>query len=1717
MNVSLQTSNTNMQQSNSFKLRLVCFLLIVSWRVSAQAVVTAHYDNARTGQNVSEVLLTPSNVNSSSFGKLFSVPVDGFVYAQPLYLPNLTISGKGNHNVVFVATEHDSVYAFDADTNGGVSASPLWKASLFDSAHGAASGARPATSTDVGTSDIVPEIGITGTPVIDVNSGTIYVVSKTVENGVFVQRLHALDVASGQEKFAGPVVLQASVPGTGNGSSGGFLHFDPKWAHNRPGLLLLNGIVYLGFGSHGDNGPWHGWILGYNAKTLAQTGALCTTPNGIGSGIWMSGAGLAADVVDSVNHPYGRMFIPTGNGSYDASTPYGSNMDFGDDELRLDLTGGVPTVVDAFTPSNQLSLDQSDEDFGSGGALLLPDQSVGGHKHLLLQVGKPHALYLIDRDTLGGYNSTDNIVQELQGQTVGSYGAPAYWNGNVYAWGITDQLKMYSLVNGKLSTQPVSVSSETFGYPGATPVISANGASNGIVWAVQTDAYGYNGPAVLVAHSATNVANTLYSSAQNSTRDNPGNSVKYAVPMVTNGKVYVGTQSQLSVYGLLGAQQQTAAPDFTPASQSFSGTLSVSLTDNTTGATIYYTTDGSTPSQASALYTGPIGVTTTTTIKAIASASGYLQSAVSSATYTLQNQTATPVFAPAAGTYVSAQSVTISDATSGAAIRYTTDGSTPTAASALYSGAITVSASKTLKAIAIASGLTNSTVATASYTIQSSGTGINFGNGFASALSTMTFNGSTKLDDSRLQLTDAGANEASSAFYNTPFNIQSFTNDFNFQLSSATADGFTFTIQANSPTALGPPGGGLGYGPLNAGGTGGIPNSIAIKFDFFNNLGEGSNSTGLYKNGASPTLPASDLTSSGINLASGDSMAVHMTYDGTTLTMTITDFVTNAKYSTSWPVNIPSVIGNNTAYLGFTGGTGGLTASQKILTWTFVSTAAGQTAAAPAFSPAGGTYSSAQSVTMSDATSGAVIHYTTDASTPTASSPVYTAPVNVSATTTLKAIAVASGYTNSAVTNATYTIQATAAATPVFSPAGGAYTSAQSVLMSDATSGAVIHYTTDASTPTASSPVYTAPVNVSATTTLKAIAVASGYNNSAVAAATYTIQSGGTTGINFGSGFSGATSTMTLNGGAQLDNTRLQLTNGTAGQATSAFFNTVQNIQSFTNDFTFQLSNATADGFTFTIQSNSPAALGPAGGGLGYGPHAVGGTGGIPNSVAVKFDIYNNGGEGSDSTGLYTNGASPTVPSNDLTGSGINLSGGDTMAVHMTYNGTTLAMTITDTVTNARYSTSWAVNIPGAVGASTAYIGFTAGDGGLTANQEILTWTFVTSGGGGGQTAATPAFSPAGGTYSSAQSVTISDATSGAIIHYTTDASTPTASSPTYSAPINVSAATTLKAIAVASGYSNSAVASATYTIQAAAAATPVFSPAGGTYTSAQSVTISDVTAGAVIHYTTDASTPTASSPVYSAPINVSVNATLKAIAIAGGYANSAIATAAYTIQSGTGGINFAGGFSGATSTMAFNGGAQLDTTRLQLTNGTAGQATSAFFTAVQNVQSFTNDFTFQLLNATADGFTFTIQGNSPAAVGPLGGGLGYGPQNVGAAGGIPNSVAIKFDIYNNNGEGSNSTGLYTNGASPTLPANDLSGSGINLASGDIMAVHMTYNGTTLTMTITDTVTNAVYSTTWTVNIPAAVGANTAYIGFTAGDGGLTANQEILTWTYTHP
>src|SRR6266568_5339962 len=520
---------------------LVMALGSVSPLAAQVSVLTQHNDNARTGLNASETLLTQANVNTNWFGKLFSKPVDGPVYPQPLYVPNVAFPNQGTHNVVFVATQHDSVYAFDADSNVGTNASPLWHDSFINPA----AGIIPVTTADVGgCPSFVGEIGIVGTPVIDAASGTLYVVALTKEltnqTYVLAQRLHALDITTGNERSNSPVVIEASVPGTGDGSSGGMVRFDPARELQRSGLLLAGGVVYIAWASYCDNDPYHGWILGYDPRTLAQVSAFNVTPNGSKGGIWMAGAGLSATAD-------GTLYCVTGNGTFDTKA---NPTNFGDSFLKLQATN--LTLLDYFTPFNQATLNSDDIDLGSGGAVLLPD-SVGSvsHPHLLVGCSKEGKLYLLDRDNLGHYNSANDsqIVQEFSlGSTV--FGLPAYFNGRLYIQAVGQFLKAFAFSNGQFNTAPVSQTTEQVTFRGTTPSISANDTTDGIVWLLAPTPT--PGVTTLRAYNADNLSQKLYDSytSMPANSSNQISFVKFVVPTIANGKVYVGTANALAVFGL---------------------------------------------------------------------------------------------------------------------------------------------------------------------------------------------------------------------------------------------------------------------------------------------------------------------------------------------------------------------------------------------------------------------------------------------------------------------------------------------------------------------------------------------------------------------------------------------------------------------------------------------------------------------------------------------------------------------------------------------------------------------------------------------------------------------------------------------------------------------------------------------------------------------------------------------------------------------------------------------------------------------------------------------------------------------------------------------------------------------------------------------------------------------------------------------------------------
>ncbi len=595
------------------------------------AVLTYHNDNTRQGANTNETILTLANVNSNSFGKLFNCTVDGLVYAQPLVMTNVSIPGKGTHNVVYVATEHNSLYAFDADDNSGPNAAPLWQTSFINPG----AGITTVPNGDLGTTDITPEVGITSTPVIDPVSSTIYVVVKTKEPGPnYVQRLHALDLGTGAERttFHSPNVIGATnYPGVGTGDNDGAGHvlWNPLKSHCRSALTLLNGAVYMAFASHGDNGPYHGWMMAYNATNIAQqVGIYNATPNGGLGGFWDGGGGPSVDA-------QGYMYFQTGNGTFDGNLNITTTNNYAMSVLKLATTNGIQ-LVDYFAPSNAVNLSNGDSDLGSAAPIILPDSAGSAtHTHLVVGGGKTPPIYLIDRDNMGRFNGTtgpDNIVQQFNGGPGGDRDlTPAFFNNTMYMYDSSGKIGAFKINNAVFNTTPVRTPDTLDNKGGATASISANGTSNAIVWVIyntggQTPAT----PAVLRAYNATNVALKLYASDQIPARDSAGSAVKFTVPTIANGKVYVGAQYSLSVYG---NGIFLATPLISPNGGTFTNSVTVTLSDATPGTTIYYTLNNSTPTTNSTLYTAPFVLTTSANVQAMAVKPGFVNSGIASATF----------------------------------------------------------------------------------------------------------------------------------------------------------------------------------------------------------------------------------------------------------------------------------------------------------------------------------------------------------------------------------------------------------------------------------------------------------------------------------------------------------------------------------------------------------------------------------------------------------------------------------------------------------------------------------------------------------------------------------------------------------------------------------------------------------------------------------------------------------------------------------------------------------------------------------------------------------------------------------------------------------------------------------------------------------------------------------------------------------------------------
>ncbi len=1825
------------------------------WLLST-SVSMFHNDIASDGVDSTETQLTPVNVKLGSFGELYTTPLDGAVYAEPLIEPQQTITAGPNTangatgvtDVAIVATENDSLYAINVG-NTATAGTVLWQRSFLNLTAGQV-GSTPGTNINdvlgataittvsdaaVGAADIAPVMGITGTPVIDNSKGIIYLVTFTTETigGAthYVQMLHAINISNGTDAAVPYLVgdttnantnnTQIYVYGTGDGnvpnpynSNGGtVVQFNALRENQRSALSLVNGTLYVEWASHADNGPYHGWVATWNVSNILTTGfalsgVLCTSPNGGEAGIWMGGGALTFE-------PNGSAFyLETGNGPADGggtqlnASGFPVTGDYPDALIKAEsdpttsinnqgVNGWGIKVVDYFIPFNQAALDDADEDFGSGQPLLLPASAgIPGYPDLIIAAGKEGTIYLLNADNLGHFNGNGdaalNSVPNGSGQNTppvlidGVLSAPAYFNGEIYlntAYdGPAEQLSISS--TGTVSVTGVTPETD-LGYIPGSVVVSSNGASNGILWVTDRNTN------ELHAYETGNLSDELWNSGQNTTgADATGAITKFAAPTVANGQVYVGSGDGLVVYGLKPPETTAPAAPVLSGMGLSSSSVSLSWTDSSVRPNI---------------------------------ASGYLIEELINGVY----QTVTT--AAAGTTSIDVGGLSPLTSYSFRIQGFNGIGDSPD------SNVVTVTTTNTAPTLNLTSG-------------------------FANSAALLTYNGSAAISGSDAQLINGGGYEAGSVFSDSPFNVSQFNTNFEFQTTAGanTGDGFTFTIQGNSPTAVGGYGGALGYG--TAGTDAPIGNSIAVKFDLYSNDGEGPDSTGLYENGAAPTLPSIDLSQTGINLHSGDVFAVNMAYNGTDLTVTITDTATNASDTQVYPVNIPAFVGP-AGYVGFTAGDGGITSTINILNWTFTPPAA-QSPAAP--TGLGATPASATSVTLTwtnnaDNETGFLLDraldsgFTTDLitqtlpATPDTFTDTYTGlspgttyyyrirAINSAGTSANSATAYASipvapnkptdavvdnvttseidlqwmdnagktatgYYVLRAVNQGAFTLYATLPALNGADQEGGPQSPIYTWSDINVQPGTFYEYHIEAynisgyndfagtGTTTITLPPTTlaaTPGNNSVSLSWTAPTGAVGYNlyrGTAAGGETLLVSDITTTSyvdttatngtpyyyyvtalngnlapipeesaasnevsatpsstavpaINFASGFAGSTSSLKYNGSATISGSDAQLTNSGTYEAGSVFSSSAVNVAQFNTSFQFQSTagTSTADGFTFTIQGASPTALGGYGGALGYG--AAGSASAIGNSVAIKFDLYSNAGEGPDSTGIYENGATPTTPSTDLTSTGINLHSGDIFNVAMAYNGTNLVVTITDTTTKATATQTYPVNIPAYTGSS-AYVGFTAGTGGLTSTMNILNWTFTP-----GAVAAPTAPSGLAGVAASATSVTLNwtnNATNetGFYLDRATN-STFTANLVTQTLPANPDTFTdSLTGLAAGgtyyyriraynSGGSSTNSATATVTIPSVPAAPVLAATALSTTsisltwtdpsTSAQAATgylIQELENGSYQQIATAAAGAT-SATVSSLTPGTSYSFRIVGYNVSGDSPNSNVATASTTASTA---INFASGFAGSTSSLKYNGSATISGSDAQLTNSGTYEAGSVFSTATVNVSQFNTSFEFQSTAGTntADGLTFTIQGAGPTALGGIGSGMGYGTDGAANSPLIGQSVAIKFGLYSSVGAGPNSTGIYENGAAPALPSTDLTSSGINLHSGDIFAVTMAYNGTNLVVTITDTTTSATATQTYAVNIPSYAGSS-AYVGFTAGTGGLTSTINILNWTFT--
>ncbi len=1702
-------------------------------------VTSFHYDPFIQGQDTQETNLTPLTVNSNNFGKLASLPVDGYTYSQPLYMHGLMIGGMP-HDVAFVATEHDSLYAFNVvknPTTGAVTLTQLWQRSFINPTAGITSVPQP----EVISGDIVPEIGITGAPVIDPATNVLYLVAKTKEvrgDGThYVQKIYAIDLTSstGADKIAPYTIgdthgsatfanetTAIMVPGQGAETSGGanpMVPFSALKENQRPSLQLLNGRVYVGWASHGDNGPYHGWVVGFNETTLQPEKWFCTSPNGGLSGIWQSEGAISTD---------GRyLYFAVGNGGGAAGFPAfdPAHGNYSESVLKIDTqaAGTMMPVADYFTPFNWQQLDNADADLGSGGVLLLPD-SVGGngHTHLMVETGKDGHIYLLDRDNMGQFHSgTNMIVQDVVAGPGGVWGNPSFYqesatSGLIFYHGSGSDSRAFRISNGQL--QQVSGnfiayrSNQSFGFPGAQPVISANGVNNpssAVIWELQTDNYGSQGPATLHAYAlpSTSTGNLteLYNSNQAGARDRLSASVKFTSAITTNGLVFVaqgggpaagnpasGTfnvfglfppptmapaaPTNLTAMGLSSTQIQLnwTNPPPNEGAQATANNIFRSAGDNqhyaqiatVAGNAATYTDTVSNSNQIYYYKVQASNVVGNSPFSNEASATPFVQpvlSLVNAASNAVALSWTRP---PVANNRFDVERSTTTDFAS-----FTT------VASGLSTN--TTSYTDTSSALVTSPGIyyyrirAYSTSGTTPFALSNligvkvgpNAGVINYGppNGFPTPPAPSPFdllaNGSAQFAESTARLTNA-SNQTGSVFSTNEENILNWTTTFNVRLHEGTqpnyADGFTFTIQALGANALGQGQTGLGYQ--------GITNSVALTFDTFTNGNPGAGSVGLFVNGHNPGgTPGAGETRIALNgnivsLDSQSTKAVTLSYAynaanpaASVLHEVITDMGPGqGTFTHDYTVDIPSLLGiptsgNTIGYVGFTASTG-----------------------------AGGFWE------LQD-----VLNW------------VYT-PTGPAAPNHLKV--------NSLATSNVLTWQTTSADDQGYYIERATNINGPFMRIASLPAGTTSY--TDMNLMNPQQYYYRVQQfnhNGPGMTELD-----SGYSN---------VGTGAVVSVNFPS-FPNGNSFTTNTGNPAVTifpgtPAVLRLTDGRNGEASSAWFNTVIGSGAFTTTFTLKdvPNGGAADSTSFVIQ-NDPRGTGALGGGGGAGGYA-----GIINSMAIKFDLYTHGSHNS-STGLFTNGQAPDgFPAQDVImgPTPIDLRTGDPMQITLVYDGgLRIDQTVHDTVTGATFTHTYTMPMTLAqlLGGGTGYVGFTGATGGENATQDILNWT--------GQFAQAPpqisrfAVSANPPSITAGQSVSITvtamDQNGNVFTGYTgtvhfssTDGQAGLPGDYTFTAAdrgmhvFTGAMGVTLKTagnqtVTVTDTAKNSVTGNAVVAVSPGAitklsvsgfpaitskgvpgnftvAATDAYGNTNPTYRGTVHLTSSDA---AAMFANGDGTPLTGNNYTFTATDNGShvFRATLNTV---GTQSITATDTVTGSITGTESGINvqqagatlidFSNGFANHGNLTA-NGSASFpaNTTVLRLTDGNGNEAASTFYNTLVGTGAFNTTFTFQLhtpaSSPPADGFTFTIQADPRGihALGDAGGSLGYGRED--GTNGPPQitpSIAIKFDMwkgFNTADTFHSSTGLYFNGHRPNNPPNsqpgdmpvDLAGTGIDFS-----------------------------------------------------------------------